>query len=294
VKASIGFSRGHPSDTGMSLLQRTKHLLHVYRVYPRKRLGQSFMTDSAILQRMVSCAALNNEDVVLEVGAGLGFLSRLLSQRCSKVLAVEVDPKLVQVLRQQFQGVDNIELIEGDVLKASVPPFNKVVSTPPYSISSSLLFWLLERPFDVAVLTFQKEFGERLVAPVGSKDYSRLTVSTYYRAEVELLDYVSRTAFYPPPDVDSIVVRLKPKSKPPFRVKDKQAFFELVQTVFTQRNKKLRNAILPYLQRLGVTREETQKLADSLTFHDKRVRELAPEDFGALTNEVLEKTSVLR
>jgi len=252
------------------------------------------MTDTSLLQRMISYAALNTEDVVLEVGAGLGFLTRLLSQGSKKVVAVEVDSKLFQLLREQFHDVGNIELIEGDILKVAIPSFHKVVSTPPYFISSSLLFWLLERPFDIAVLTFQKEFAERLAAPVGSKDYSRLTVSTYYRADVELLDHVPRTAFYPPPDVDSIVVRLKPKPKPPFRVKDEQAFFQLVQTVFTQRNKKLRNAILPLLQRRGIAKERTQELADSLTFHEKRVRELAPEDFGALTNEVIEKTSVLR
>jgi len=278
----------------MGYLRRTKRLLQVYRVYPKKRFGQNFMTDSALLQRMISYAALNNEDVVLEVGAGLGFLTRLLSQRCKKVVALEVDPKLIQALHEQLQGVENIELIEGDILKASIPTFNKVVSTPPYSISSPLLFWLLERPFDIAVLTFQKEFAERLAAPVGSKDYSRLTVTTYYRADVELLDYVPRTAFYPPPDVDSLVVRLKPKLKPPFKVRDEQAFFELVQAVFTQRNKKLRNAILPFFQKCGITREKAQELADSLTFHDKRVRELAPEDFGALTNEIIEKTSLLR
>jgi len=278
----------------MDYLKRTKRLLRVYRVFPKKRLGQHFMTDSALLQRMISYAELNNEDVVLEVGAGLGFLTQLLSQRCKKVVAVEVAPKLIQALHEQLQGIGNIELIEGDVLKASVPPFNKVVSTPPYSISSPLLFWLLERPFNIAVLTFQKEFAERLAAPVGSKDYSRLTVATYYRADVELLDYVPRTAFYPPPDVDSIVVHLKPKLKPPFKVRDEQAFFELVSTVFTQRNKKLRNAILPFFQKRGITKERAQELADSLTFHDKRVRELSPEDFGALTNEIIEKTSLLR
>jgi len=278
----------------MDYLGRTKRLLRVYRVYPKKRLGQHFMTDCGLMQRMISYAMVNNEDIVLEVGAGFGFLTQLLSQKCKKVVAVEVDHKLIQALREQFQGVKNIEFIEGDVLKASVPPFNKLVSTPPYSISSSLLFWLLERPFDLAVLTFQKEFAERLAAPVGSKDYSRLTVSTYFRADVELLDCVPKTAFYPPPDVDSIVVRLKPKSKPPFKVRDEKAFSDLVQAVFTQRNKKLRNAILLFLLKRGMTREKAQELADSLTFHDKRVRELAPEDFGALTNEILEKTSLLR
>jgi len=278
----------------MDYLEKTKRLLQEYRVYPRKRFGQNFMIDNNLMQRMVLYAAINNHDVVLEVGAGLGFLTHMLSRKCKRVVAVEVDPKLVQLLRDRFKDIKNIELIEGDVLTAEIPSVNKVVSIPPYSISSLLLFWLLERSFDIAVLTFQKEFAERLVAPVASRDYSRLTVMTYYRADAELLDYVPRTAFYPPPDVDSVVVRLKPKSTLPFRVRDEQAFFEFVRVVFTQRNKKLRNAVVPFLVKRGIPREKAQKLADSLTFHDKRVRELAPEDFGALTNEVLEKASLLR
>ncbi|MDH5634994.1 MAG: methyltransferase, partial [Candidatus Bathyarchaeota archaeon] len=130
----------------MDYLGRTKRLLQVYGAYPKKRLGQHFMIDSVLLQKMVSYAALNTEDVVLEVGAGFGFLTQLLSQRC-KVIAVEVDTKLFRALRAQFHDLESVELIEGDVLKASVPPFNKVVSTPPYSISSPLLFWLLEKSF---------------------------------------------------------------------------------------------------------------------------------------------------
>ncbi len=234
---------------------------------------------------MISYASVNREDTVLEVGAGLGFLTQLLSPTCKRVIAVEVDPKLAKILRNELRDVENVDLIEDDVLKASVPQFNKVVSTPPYSISSPLLFWLLNRSFDCAVLMFQKEFAERLTAPVGSRDYGRLTVGTYYRAEAELLDSVPRSMFYPPPDVDSTVVRLKPREEPPFSVEDEEAFFKLVQTLFTQRNKKVRNAIVPFLRR-QVNKADTARLADSLLFHDKRVRELAPEDFAALTNEI--------
>lgn len=234
---------------------------------------------------MISYASISREDTVLEVGAGLGFLTKLLSPTCKKVIAVEVDPKLTRILRSELSDLRNVEFIEGDVLNASVPQFNKVVSTPPYSISSPLLFWLLERRFDCAVLTFQKEFAERLTAPVGSRDYGRLTVGTYYRAEAELLDPMPRSMFYPPPDVDSMVVRLKPREEPPFFVEDEEAFFKLVQTLFTRRNKKVRNAIVPFL-RGRVGKADITRLADSLLFHDKRVRELAPEDFGALTNEI--------
>jgi 16S rRNA (adenine1518-N6/adenine1519-N6)-dimethyltransferase len=115
----------------------------------------------------------------------------------------------------------------------------------------------------------------------------------YYHADVELLDHVPRTSFYPPPDVDSMIVRLKPKHAP-FKVKDKKAFFELVQMAFTQRNRKLRNGVVSFIIKQGLPKGEAQRLADTLTFHDKRVRELAPEDFGALTNEILEKTSTVR
>jgi len=267
----------------MDLLQETKSLLRLYRISPKKRLGQNFAIDSTLLREMISYASVGKEDMVLEIGAGLGFLTRLLSQRCKRVMAVEVDPKLIRVLRKQIGDLPNVDLIEGDILKVQVPPFNKVVSTPPYSISSPLLFWLLERKFDCAVLTFQEEFAERLAAPVGTKDYGRLTVATYYLADAELLNPVPRDKFFPSPDVDSLIVRLKPR-EPPFTVKDREAFFELVQALFTQRNRKIRKAVIPFLHKKGMEREDITILADSIPFHNKRVRELPPEDFAVLSN----------
>ena len=272
----------------INLLRRAKHLLRLYGFFPKKRLGQHFTVNSDMLQRLVSHASITKDDIVLEVGAGLGFLTQLLSSKCKKVIAVEVDPKLVRILRKQLHSLQNVDLIEGDILKVSLPPFNKVVSAPPYSISSPLLFRLLERKFDWAVLILQKEFAERLAASVGSKDYGRLTVTIYYRADVELLDYVPRTMFYPPPDVDSMMVRLKPRGSP-FQVDDEETFFELVRTLFTQRNKKVRNALIPFLRKRGINGKEVVELADSTIYSAKRVRELAPEDFGILTNELLRK-----
>jgi 16S rRNA (adenine1518-N6/adenine1519-N6)-dimethyltransferase len=277
----------------MSLYKETRSLLQRYEILPKKRLGQNFVIDNSLLQSLISYGNIDKEDTILEVGAGLGFLTRLLSFKCRRVIAVEIDSKLANVLRENLSKLSNIELIEGDVLTAKIPSFDKVVSAPPYSISSPLLFWLLRKPFQLAVLAFQEEFARRLKADVGSKDYSRLTVATYYRADIELLDRISKSSFYPSPDVDSVIVRVKPKPAP-FKVKDEKAFFELVQTVFTQRNKKLRNAVPPLLIKRGLDKQKAQMLADSLTFHDKRVRELAPEDFGALSNEILEKANILR
>jgi 16S rRNA (adenine1518-N6/adenine1519-N6)-dimethyltransferase len=273
----------------MDLLRTAKRLLRHYNFSPKKRLGQNFMVNSALLEEMISYANVTKDDTVLEVGAGLGFLTRRLSRKCRSVIAVEVDPKLVEILKAELIGLGNVTLIEADVLQASIPPFKKVVSTPPYSISSPLLFWLLEKKFDCAVLTFQKEFAERLAASVGSKDYGRLTVGTYYRAEVELLRPVSKGMFYPPPAVDSLVVRLEQREGPPFPVDDEQTFFELVRILFTQKNRKVRNAITPLLRMRGIKGEEANKLADSLPFHDKRVRKLAPEDFADLANVIVRK-----
>jgi 16S rRNA (adenine1518-N6/adenine1519-N6)-dimethyltransferase len=271
-----------------NLLRRAKHLLRLYGFSPKKRLGQNFTVNSDMLQRLVSHASITEDDVVLEVGTGLGFLTQLLSSKCKKVITVEVDPTLVSLLRKQLRSMPNVDLIEGDILKVSLPVFSKVVSAPPYSISSPLLFRLLENKFDSAVLILQKEFAERLAASVGSKDYGRLTVTIYYRAEVELLDVVPRTMFYPPPDVDSMMVRLKPRN-PPFHVDDETIFFELVRTLFTQRNKKVRNALITFLRNREITGKEAVELADSTVYSAKRVRELAPEDFGILANEFLRK-----
>ncbi|MFQ6068777.1 MAG: 16S rRNA (adenine(1518)-N(6)/adenine(1519)-N(6))-dimethyltransferase RsmA [Candidatus Bathyarchaeia archaeon] len=270
----------------MNLYRKVKYLMRTYRIFPKKRLSQNFMVKEQFLQLMVWYAAIRRSDVVLELGAGFGFLTRFLAQKAGRVIAVEADARLMKVLQDELEDFGNVELIEGDILKVAIPAFNKVVSNPPFSISSPLLFWLLNKNFECAVLTFQKEFATRLAASIGSKDYSRLTISTSYYAEVELLGHVPKEAFYPHPDVDAIIVRLKPKRVPPFKVKDEKVFDEVVRTLFTQRNRKVRNAVLPLLHKYGLRGAVAVKKADLLPFRNKRVRELAPEDFGMLANEL--------
>jgi len=269
----------------MSLLKRTKFLLRRHRIFPKKRLGQNFMVEPSIFQCMAKYASLSQDDVVLDIGAGLGFLTCFLADKCRYVLAVESDPRLVSVLREELKDLPNVELIEGNVLKVQISQFNKVVSVPPYSISSSLLTWLFNKNFECAVLIFQKEFANRLVASVGNEDYGWLTVVAYYYVKVELFEEIPKWMFYPQPEASSIIIRLGPKKPPAFTLKDKALFKQLVRTLFTQRNRKVRNAVLPFIKSKHVTTAENAvKLADSLPFHGKRVRELAPEDFGALAN----------
>ncbi|RJS92812.1 ribosomal RNA small subunit methyltransferase A [Candidatus Bathyarchaeota archaeon] len=272
----------------MTLLNETKRLLRRYRIIPKKRLGQNFLVDEEILHKMVAYAHLNEEDTVLEIGAGLGFLTEKLAEKAERVIAVEIDDKLVRVLRKRLRAWDNVTILHGDIMKVNLPDFNKVVSTPPYSISSPLQFWLLDRSFNEAILSFQEEFARRLTAPVKSKDYGRLTGTTYYRADVEVLDVIPKESFWPPPKVDSLIVRLKPR-KPPFKVIDEEIFFDVVRAIFTQKNKKIRNAIIPFFSRFRLSSKEAKKIADSLPFHDKRPRGLSPEEIGLIADEIVRK-----
>jgi 16S rRNA (adenine1518-N6/adenine1519-N6)-dimethyltransferase len=261
----------------MSLLEEAKLLLRRHRIFPKKSFGQNFMVDSSMFPCLVEYASLNQNDVVLDIGAGLGFLTSFLAERCKNVVAVEADGRLVQVLREQLSGVANIQLIHGNVLEVIIPTFNKVVSFPPYGISSPLLSWLFGKDFDCAALIFQKEFAGRMVAPVGSEDYGWLTVVTYYYMDVELLDDVPRWMFYPQPEVDSVVVRLRPRKPHPFTLEDEALFTRLVQVLFTRRNRKVKNAVSSFVK-------DPKEAVKFLPFFDRRARELAPEDFGALAN----------
>jgi len=266
-------------------VEETKRLLRTFRIIPNKVLGQNFMVEPALFPKLTEYAELSKDDVVLDVGAGFGFLTRFLAGLCRKVVAVEKDPRTAEVLGEQAKGIGNVTVIEGDVLKASLPRFSKVIAIPPYYLSSRLVVWLLERRVGCAVLILQREFAERLVAAVGSEDYGWLTVVACHRVKIELLDAVPKSMFYPQPEVDSVIVRLLLREKALFDIKDDAFFKRMVRWLFTQRNKKLSNALAPFLRStLNLPKEEAEKLADAFPLGDRRVRDLSPRDFGDLAN----------
>jgi 16S rRNA (adenine1518-N6/adenine1519-N6)-dimethyltransferase len=266
-------------------LEETKQLLRSHRIAPNKVLGQNFMVEPTLYPKLCTYAELNKGDVVLDAGAGFGFLTQYLSDRCKGVVAVEKDPQVAAVLREQIKGLPNVTVVEGDVLKTALQPFNKVVAIPPYYLSSHLVVWLLERRVDCAVLIVQKEFADRLVASVGSEEYGWLTVFTVQRAEAELLDSVPKEFFYPQPEVDSVMLRMNPWAVPPFVVKDEALFLRLAKWLFTQRNKKLAKALVPFVKsNFKVSKQDAETIVQRLQHKEQRVRELAPKDFGELSN----------
>jgi 16S rRNA (adenine1518-N6/adenine1519-N6)-dimethyltransferase len=266
-------------------LEETKRLLRTYGITPNKVLGQNFMVAPKLYAKLCSYALLKKSDIVLDVGAGFGFLTVYLADKCKAVVAVEKDSKVATVLREQVKGLRNVQVVEGDLLKTALPWFNKVIAIPPYYLSSDLLTWLLERKIDCTLLIVQKEFAARLIAPIGSEEYGWLTVLTNQQCNAELLDTVHKDLFYPQPEVDSVILRLKPWRIRPFEVKNTFLFAQMVRLLFTERNRKLSKAISPFLRHhLKLNKEEAKKLELSLPFRDSRVRKLSPKDFGELAN----------
>jgi 16S rRNA (adenine1518-N6/adenine1519-N6)-dimethyltransferase len=266
-------------------LEETKQLLRAHRISPNKLMGQNFMVEPLLYPKLCTYAEINKADVVLDAGAGFGWLTCFLADKCKSIVAVEKDPNVAKVLREQVKDLDNVSVVEGDLLKVTLPDFDKVVAIPPYYLSSSLILWLLERKVDCSVMILQKEFAYRLIASCGSEEYGWITVVTNQGAAVELLDSVTKVMFYPQPEVDSVIVRLKSWRTKPFEVKDQASFVRMTKWLFSQRNKKLGKAIAPYIKsNFKLNKQDAEKLSHGLPSSDRRVRELAPNDFGALAN----------
>lgn len=269
------------------ILEDVKSFIQEYKIVPNKLLGQHFMVDSSIFPKLSSYASLNEKDSVIDIGSGFGFFSFFLSSKCKAVVSVEKDSQLVVILRERLKHLSNVKVIEGDVFEAELPFFNKAVSLPPYYLSSQLVIWLLDKSPDCSILIVQKEFADRLTAKTSSKQYSWLSVSTFQAAEVDLLEEVPRWVFYPEPKVDSVVIRIKPWAIPPFEPKSVHFFRHLTRWLFTQRNKKVSNAISPFLRsELKMKKSEAEERISSLPFLEMRPREMAPEEFGIIADEL--------
>lgn len=240
-----------------------RQLLNAHGIRIKKRLGQNFLVDRNILQKIVAAAELEADDTVLEVGPGLGALTQALAERAGRVVAVEIDEQLIPVLHKTLAAYPNVTIVHADALRldlGSLVPGAakvKVVANLPYYITSPLLMHFLEAdlPLERLVVMVQAEVAERLQAAPGSKAYGALTVAVQYRGEVTRVAKVPRTVFLPQPGVDSAILclRLRPY---PVRPKDEGLFFAVVRAAFAQRRKTLRNALAPLAGERGVAVEE--------------------------------------
>ncbi len=226
--------------------------LRQYGLFPKKRLGQHFLVDRNILNKIIRSAKIQKEDVVLEVGPGHGEITSALFQKAKMVIAIEIDPKLVKQLRIKFEGIPNLEIIETDVLKYDFSSLYqqagrpiKVVSNLPYQISTPLLFRFIEEreKFSSLTLMLQKEVARRLIATPGSKEYGPLSIFVQSVSEVSILFFIKHTAFFPPPKVDSALVGIRWRKSPLVDLKEEGWFKQVVQGCFNYRRKTIINGL---------------------------------------------------
>ncbi|MBI5000105.1 MAG: ribosomal RNA small subunit methyltransferase A [Euryarchaeota archaeon] len=255
-------------------------------IRPSKRFGQHFLVDESVAHRQVYYAKLSKSDTVLEIGPGLGTLTRLIAPKAGRLVAIESDRRLCGHL----SGKVDAEIICGDALDVPFPEFNKVVANLPYSISSPITFKLLEHDFEVGILMYQLEFAERMVARPGTKDYSRLSVMAQHRAAIEFMEKVPRTAFHPQPAVDSAIIKVAPR-KPGYEVADERAFEAIVRVLFSHRRKKIRTTMCLCSRELRVSKETAERVAEESGYADARVETLEPSELAALSNLLHEARS---
>jgi len=281
----------------LASLSVVRTILDKYKFHFRRAWGQNFLVDGNIVRKIVQAAGLCADDLVVEIGPGIGTLTAALAARAGRVVAVELDRALLPVLRETMSGLDNVSVIAGDAMRvdldrlvsdtvsgASERPY-KLVANLPYYITTPLLMRLLQQKYRIGlmVVMVQQEVAARLTAAPGGKDYGALSVAVQYYTEPEVLFRVPRTVFYPRPEVDSAVVRLKKRFAPPVNIPDEELFFALVRGAFGQRRKTAANALAGGAALPGWSRGDwEQALAAAGIDPRRRGETLGLEEFAAL------------
>jgi len=253
----------------------------------KRPLGQNFLSDPSILGRMIQAARLSPGDTVVEIGPGHGRLTAMLAEQAKMVIAIELDAKLYERLRETLSAYDNIEVVHSDALQYPYETLDafKVVANIPYYITTPIIFKLFEHRSRLTsiTVTVQREVARRIVAGPGGKDYGVLSLMVQYYGQPKLEFIVPRGAFRPVPKVDSAVVRIELYEKPPLVVRDERFFFRVIKTAFSQRRKMLLNALKP------LSGDIKERLILAGIDPARRAETLSMEEFARLSDELLSK-----
>ncbi|MBR3436652.1 MAG: 16S rRNA (adenine(1518)-N(6)/adenine(1519)-N(6))-dimethyltransferase RsmA [Lachnospiraceae bacterium] len=260
----------------------------------KKSLGQNFLIDESVLRKIIDAACLTKEDCVLEIGPGIGTMTEALSEAAGRVIAVELDNRLIPILRENLRGRENVTVIQGDILRTDIrklseehcggKPF-KAVANLPYSVTTPALLKLLDEtaPILSATLMVQKEVAERMMADPGTKAYGALSLAVQYRAEISVAANVPRNCFIPRPEVDSQVVHLQCFPEPPVRTEDPELMFRLIRASFNERRKTLVNGLSN--GKIGYSKEEILRAVAALGKGEAvRGETLSLQDFTRLAD----------
>jgi len=289
---------GQLSTRDIATPSRTREILEKYGFSFKKSLGQNFLIDTNILHKIVVAAELNKEKAVIEIGPGIGALTEQLARAAGKVMAVEIDQRLLPILQETLAPYPNVEVVHGDVLALDLHQLIQerlagfkeisVVANLPYYVTTAILMKLLEErlPLQHIVVMIQKEVADRIAAKPGTKDYGSLSVAAQFYAEAEVEMVVPASVFVPRPNVDSAVIRLSLRERPAVEVADEELFSRVVRTCFAQRRKTLLNNLMAGLFGKDKKEQVVQLLASIGIDPGRRGETLTIEEFGKLTNAI--------
>lgn len=276
--------------------KRTKEILNKYHFTFKKSLGQNFLVDVNILENIIHHAGIDKTSSVIEIGPGIGALTEQLLRHAKHVVAFEVDQRLLPVLGDTLSPYDNLTLIHEDILKADVGHIIHdvfgdqeqvdIVANLPYYITTPILMKLLQEKLPIRSLTImiQKEVAKRMAAEPNSKSYGSLSIAVQYYTEASVVMNVPKTVFMPQPNVDSGVLHLKVREKPPVDVHDETLFFELIRASFGERRKTLLNNLSRHYKDVYTKEEMTAKLQAIDIDPRRRGESLSMEEFAQLAN----------
>lgn len=280
------------------VLEETKYLMKKYKIKANKGLGQNFLIDDQALEDIVSGGNITQEDLVIEIGPGLGSLTNLLLEKAKKVICVELDKRMIKILQERFFVYNNLEIINQDILKVDLNTLIseekqkdseiknvKIVANLPYYITTPIIMKLIENNLDIENITvmIQKEVADRLIAMPGTKDAGAITYTIYYYCETNKIREVENTCFIPAPEVTSEVINLKLRKQPVIKVKDKKVMFHIIKSAFMQRRKTLLNALTNV--KVFKNKEEGIEILKKLNLkEDVRAENLTLEDFAKLSD----------
>lgn len=281
-----------------NILEETRFIMKKYNIRANKNLGQNFLISEDVVNKIVGCSKISKEDLVIEIGPGLGTLTKFLLEEAGKVICIELDNKMLDILKDRFALYDNFEIINDDVLKVNLRNLIKIekekgkiknvkiVANLPYYITTPIIMKLLEEELELESITvmIQKEVADRLIAIPGQKNTGAITYSVYYYATSEDILEVPNNSFIPEPEVTSKVIKLNIRKDNIVNPKDKEKMFKIIKCAFMQKRKTLVNS----LSNSGISSKETlENILNELGI-DTRIRaeQLSLEQFGYLSDKL--------
>ena len=280
----------------MNIYEETKFLMKKYNINANKNLGQNFLIDDNVIENIIKTAEIEKNDFVIEIGPGLGTLTSKLVEKAGKVIAIELDKKMLEILNDRFALYKNFKVINEDVLKVDLNNLIKeendnnysvkIVANLPYYITTPIIMKLLEEKLNINSITvmIQKEVADRLTEIPGGKNSGAITYCVYYYSEAQEMLTVPNTSFVPEPKVNSEVIRLNIRKEAPVKLNDEKLFFKIIKASFTQRRKTLVNG----LSNSGITtKEKIKEVLQSLKINENiREEELTIEQFAEIANKL--------